>query len=52
LDIVDRNQKGEKLQDIPMEMIKKTSLIINKTTKDMLNIKIPEAILKKTTIVQ
>lgn len=50
--IVDRNQKGEKLRDIPIEMIKKTSLVINKTTKDLLNINIPEAILKKTTFVQ
>lgn len=50
--IVDRNQKGEKLQDIPVEKIKKTSLVINKTTSDILNIKIPEAILKKTTIVK
>ena len=50
--IVDRNQKGEKLQDIPIEKIKKTSLVINKTTSDILNIKIPEAILKKTTIVK
>jgi ABC-type uncharacterized transport system substrate-binding protein len=50
--IVDRNQKGEKLQDIPIEKINKTSLVINKTTSDILNIKIPEAILKKTTIVK
>jgi putative ABC transport system substrate-binding protein len=50
--IVDRNQKGEKLQDIPIEKIKKTSLVINKTTSDILDIKIPEAILKKTTIVK
>lgn len=50
--IVDRNQKGEKLQDISVENIKKTSLVINKTTSDILNIKIPEAILKKTTFVR
>ena len=50
--ILDRNQRGEKLQDIPIEKIKKTSLVINKTTSDKLNMKIPEAILKKTTIVK
>lgn len=50
--IVDRNQKGEKLQEIPIEKIKKTSLVINKTTSDILNMKIPEEVLKKTTIVK
>lgn len=50
--IVDRNQSGQKLQDIPVEKIKKASLVINKTTSNILNIKIPETILKNTTIVK
>ena len=50
--IVDRHQKGEKLQNIPIAKVEKPYLVINKTTSDILNIKIPEAVLKKATIVE
>ena len=50
--IVDRHQKGEKLQNIPIEKVEEPYLVINKTTSDILNIKIPEAVLKKATIVE
>jgi ABC-type uncharacterized transport system substrate-binding protein len=50
--IVDRHQKGEKLQNIPIGKVKEPYLLINKTTSDILNIKIPEAVLKKATIVE
>jgi ABC-type uncharacterized transport system substrate-binding protein len=48
--IVDRHQKGEKLQNIPIAKVEEPYLLINKTTSDILNINIPEAILKKATI--
>ena len=50
--IVDRHQKGEKLQNIPIGKVKEPYLVINKTTSDILNIKIPEAVLKKANIVE
>jgi len=50
--IVDRHQKGEKLQNIPIEKVEEPYLVINKTTSDILNIKIPEAVLKNATIVE
>jgi ABC-type uncharacterized transport system substrate-binding protein len=50
--IVDRHQKGEKLQNIPIEKVEEPYLVINKTTSNILNIKISEAILKKATIVE
>ena len=50
--IVDRHQKGEKLQNIPIEKVEEPYLIINKSTSDILNIKIPEAVLKKAAIVE
>ena len=50
--IVDRHQKGEKLQNIPIGKVKEPYLLINKTTSDILNIKIPEAVLKKAIIVE
>jgi ABC-type uncharacterized transport system substrate-binding protein len=50
--IVDRHQKGEKLQNIPIAKVEKPYLVINKTTSNILNIKIPEAVLKKATIVE
>lgn len=50
--IVDRHQKGEKLQNIPIGKIKEPYLIINKTTSDILNINIPEAVMKKANIVE
>jgi len=50
--IVDRHQKGEKLQNIPIEKVEEPYLVINKTTSDILNIKIPEDVLKNATIVE
>ena len=49
--IIDRHQKGEKLQNIPIANAEEPYLLINKTTSDILHIKIPEAILKKANIV-
>ncbi len=50
--IVDRHQKGEKLQNIPIERVEEPYLVINKTTSDILNINIPKAVLEKATIVE
>ena len=50
--IVDRHQKGEKLQNISIERVEKPYLIINKTTRNILNIRIPEAVVKKAIIVE
>ena len=51
--IVDRHQKGEELQNIPVQQAykKETILMINKTTSDILNFKIPDALLRKAIIV-
>jgi putative ABC transport system substrate-binding protein len=52
--IVDRHQKGEMLQDIPVYQgyrTKEPILMINKTTSDILDFNIPEALLKKAVIV-
>jgi putative ABC transport system substrate-binding protein len=52
--IVDRHQKGEKLQDIPVQQayrIKEPTLMINKTTSEILNFKIPDAVKEKAIIV-
>ena len=50
--IVDRHQKGEKLQNIPIGRVEKPYLIINKTTRNILNIRIPEAVMKKALILE
>jgi putative ABC transport system substrate-binding protein len=50
--IVDRHQKGEKLHNIPIEITKEPTLMINKTTADLLQITIPEDILKKAVLVE
>jgi len=50
--IVDRHQKGEKLQNIPIEKVENPYLVINKTTRNILNISIPEAVMKKAIIVE
>ena len=50
--IVDRHQKGEKLQNIPVQRVEEPYLVINKTTSDILNINIPEAVLEKATIIK
>ena len=52
--IVDRHQKGEMLQDIPVHQgyrTKEPILMINKTTSDILDFNIPEALLRKAIIV-
>ncbi len=52
--IVDRHQKGEMLQDIPVHQgyrTKEPILMINKTTSDILDFNIPVALLKKAIIV-
>ncbi len=52
--IVDRHQKGEMLQDIPVHQgyrTKEPVLMINKTTSDILGFNIPEALLRKAIIV-
>jgi ABC-type uncharacterized transport system substrate-binding protein len=52
--IVDRHQKGEILQDIPVQQgyrMKEPTLMINKTTSDILNFSIPEALKEKAIIV-
>jgi putative ABC transport system substrate-binding protein len=50
--IVDRHQKGEQLQNIPVETTKDPKLVINKTTADLLQITIPEDVLKKAVLVE
>lgn len=50
--IVDRHQKGEKLQNISIEKVENPYLVINKTTSHILNINIPEAVMKKAIIVE
>ncbi len=52
--IVDRHQKGEKLQDIPVQQgyrIKQPTLMINRTTSEIVNFSIPEALKEKAIIV-
>ncbi len=53
--IVDRHQKGEKLHDIPVQQgyrIKQPTLMINKTTSEILNFSIPDALKEKAIIVE
>ena len=50
--IVARHQIGEKRQNRPIAPVEEPYLLINKTTSDILNINIPEAVLKKATIVE
>jgi len=52
--ILDRHQKGELLQNIPVHQGYRTTepiLMINKTTSDRLNFNIPEVLLRKAIIV-
>jgi putative ABC transport system substrate-binding protein len=52
--IVDRHQKGEKLEDIPVQQgyrIKEPTLMINRTTSEILNFNISEALKEKAIIV-
>jgi putative tryptophan/tyrosine transport system substrate-binding protein len=50
--IIDRHQKGEKLHNIPIEITKEPTLMINKTTADLLQITISEDILKRAVLVE
>ncbi len=50
--IIDRHQKGEKLQTIPVQTPPEPILMINKTTMERLGVDIPEEILKKARIVE
>jgi ABC-type uncharacterized transport system substrate-binding protein len=49
--IVDRHQKGENLAEIPVYKVLEPTLMINKTTSEILNFRIPEALKKKAIIV-
>jgi len=52
--IVDRHQKGESLREIPVQQVYKMvepTLLINKTTSNILNFNISEALLRKAIIV-
>src|SRR4030095_4287767 len=45
--IVNKNQRGTKLSQIPVQAAKQPQLLINRTTSKELNINLPEALLKK-----
>ncbi len=49
--IVDRHQKGENLGEIPVYRVLDPTLMINRTTSEMLNFSIPGAVKKKAIIV-
>ena len=49
--VVDRHQKGEALQNIPVQR-GKPRLMINKTTANALQVKIPEKLLKEAILVE
>jgi ABC-type uncharacterized transport system substrate-binding protein len=50
--IVDRHQKGESLQTIPVQLDEDPRLIINKTTAALLQVTIPETVLKNATLIE
>ncbi|MCP4023377.1 MAG: hypothetical protein GY729_16150 [Desulfobacteraceae bacterium] len=50
--ILDSHQKGKKLYDIPVQIQKDPVIVFNKTTIDLLNVKIAEELIKKAIIVQ
>ena len=50
--IVDKHRKGEKLQDIPVYTEIQPLLVINKTTSQLLNVKIPADLLKGAVVVE
>ena len=50
--IVDRHQKGEELQDIPVVRVKAPILMINTTTARLLQVHIPEEMLKEAVIIE
>ncbi|MCP4159212.1 MAG: hypothetical protein GY760_03990 [Deltaproteobacteria bacterium] len=49
--ILDRHQHGEKLGRIPIQTVQKPKLLINEKTRKLLNIKIPDKLLKGATII-
>lgn len=50
--IVDRHRKGEPLSHIPVQRVKEPLLMINITTAKLLNVTIPENLLKKAILVE
>jgi ABC-type uncharacterized transport system substrate-binding protein len=50
--IVDRHQKGRPLQQIPVGTVTHPRLVINKTTSQLLNITLPEAVLHRALLVE
>lgn len=50
--IVERHQKGGKLQDIAVATDTEPTLVINRTTAKLLNVTIPEELLAKATFVE
>ena len=50
--IVDRHQKGEKLESIPVHTQKTPAVVINKTTSQALGIDIPENLLKNLIVLE
>lgn len=50
--IVDRHQKGEKLENIPVQTTKNPILMINKSAQDFFKIDIPEEFMKSATIIE
>ena len=50
--IVDRHEKGEKLQNIPVATDEEPTLLINKATARLLNVTIPEELFAKATFVE
>jgi len=49
--IVDRHQKGESLGEIPVYRVLDPTLMINKTTSEILNFSIPDAVKEKAIVV-
>lgn len=50
--IVDRHQKGEKLQSIPVQTQRQPTLVINTTTSELLGVQVSESLLKRAVIVK
>jgi putative ABC transport system substrate-binding protein len=50
--IIDSHQRGIKLQDIPIVTVKEPRFVINTTTANLLEMTIPEEILKKALIIE
>ncbi len=50
--IVDRHQKGEKLQNVPVATDEEPTLLINSTTARLLNVTVPEELFTRATFVE